>query len=53
MKIWLLRIEHQGQLVQEIGFDTFTQANEYIVKDKKLRYNMAEKMSYFLQHENI
>ncbi len=53
MKIWLLRIEHQDQLVEEIGFDTFAQANEYIAQDKKIRHNMAEKMSYFLQHENI
>lgn len=57
MKIWCLRIEFNGQLVEEVNFDSFEQANEYIIQDKQYREDpsstFVNKMSYFLEQKNI
>ena len=53
MVVWLLRIEYEGQLVEDITFNSFVDVNEYIIQDRKRRGNFGQKMSYFLSQEGI
>ncbi len=53
MVVWLLRIEYEGQLVEDITFNSFVDVNEYIIQDKKRRGEFGQKMSYFLAQDEI
>ena len=55
MMVWLLRIEYEdeGQLVEDITFNSFVDVNEYIIQDKKRRGEFGQKMSYFLAQDEI
>jgi len=53
MMVWLLRIEYEGQLVEDLTFNSFVDVNEYIIQDRKRRGNFGKKMSYFLSQEAI
>ena len=53
MVVWLLRIEYEGQLVEDITFNSFVDVNEYIIQDRKRRGDFGQKMSYFLSQEAI
>ena len=53
MIIWRLRIEYKSQLIEEINFDSFLAANDYITQDKQWRGEFTQKMSYFLSQHQI
>ena len=53
MVVWKLRVEYESQLIEEINFDSFLAANDYIIQDKKWRGEFSQKMSYFLSQEQI
>lgn len=53
MVMWRLIIEFQGQLVEDIMFNSFVDVNEYILLDRQRRGEFGNKMSYFLSQEEI
>ena len=53
MVVWKLRIEYENQLIEEINFDSFPAANDYIIQDKQWRGEFSQKMSYFLSQHQI
>ena len=53
MLVWVLKIEYEGQLVEDLTLNSFIDANEYIIQDRKRRGEFGNKMSYILTQEEI
>ncbi len=53
MVMWRLKIEFNGQLVEDLTFNLFIDVNEYILLDRQRRGEFGNKMSYFLSQEEI
>jgi hypothetical protein len=51
--VWVLKIEYEGQLVEDLTLNSFIDANEYIIQDRKRRGEFGNKMSYILTQEEI